>query len=401
MSIVTDALNRVQAERARPTQSPEAPSAPESSAPPVSPPSSKSPLLTPQPPSKTIRNILRWSLIIVGVGAVGIGAYLWGLTLMPDVARVSPEHDVIPERVSEVLSEDQVPSQVAEVLPLQPQEADTAEAISLSAEESTGSELTKTEATSDILPMAQPSDSPKPLVAQGAPLEENPRKASEKLAASVTPTTVTPQVKKPSREAAIITAETQPPLSPGEPQSSIPNSQANLPTRSGPPTPQISRHATKTEAKLIQAKYLIKKRRYQHAMIILKPLFVTPPDTWEPWFWLGTAQLGLEQFEEAEESLIEGLSRNAAIPHLWVQRALVSQQQGLYGEAVEALRQAELIAPDLPEVQLNLAFSLEAQGHIANAMQHYHTFLTITEGMKSYQSARKKVVDRIIRLENT
>lgn len=399
MSIVTDALNRVQAERARPTQSPKGPSAPESSAFPVSPPSSKSTLLTPQPPSKTIRNILRWSLIIVGVAAVGIGAYLWGLTLMPDVARVSPEHDVIPERVSEVPLEDQVPSQIAEVLPLQQQEAETAEAISVSAEDATGSDLTKTEETSDTLPMAQPSDSPKPLVAQGASLAESSPKVSEKLVAPVTPTAVTPQVKKPSRESPIVTAESRPLVSPSEPQSSTPKLNANSPTRSNPPKPQISRNATKTEATLIQAKYLIQKRRYRHAVTILNPLFVTPPDSWEPWFWLGTAQLGLEQFEEAEESFLEGLSRNAAIPHLWVQRALVSQQRGQYGEAVEALRQAELIAPDLPEVQLNLAYSLEAQGKILNAVAHYHTFLSITEGKKSYQPARKKVLDRIIRLE--
>lgn len=401
MSIVTDALNRVQAERARPTHSPEAAVEPGSSRPPASPASTKSQLFTPQPPSKTIRNILRWSIIIVGVGVLGIGGYLWGLTLMPDVARVSPEHDVIPEKVKELPTEEQVPSEVANVLPVQPQEEESSEAISASVGDGSGSDFTKAESTSGSLPNAKVSDSPKPLVEPFTSLTESPPKVSENLAAPVTPTTITPQPKKPSRKVEIVSTDKPQPFSTIEPQPSGSHSNMNVPTRTNPPAPQNSRTATEAEAKLIQAKYLIKKRRYQHAVMILKSLFVTPPDTWEPWFWLGTAQLGLEHFEEAEESFLEGLARNAAIPHLWVQRALVSQQRGLYGEAVEALRHAELIAPDLPEVQLNLAFSLEAQGDIVNAVQHYQTFLAITEGMKPYQSARKKVLERIVRLEKS
>lgn len=396
MSIVTDALNRVQAERARPTPSPEVVPEPES---PPSPPSPKSKPFSPPPPSRTIRNILRWSLIIVGVVAIGIGGYLWGLTLMPDVAKVSPEHEVIPERMSELPSEEQVPSSVAEALPVQTQKEENLEASSAVIGDKSDSASTEGESRPSALPMAKMNESSKPPSEQVASLAKASPTVSERLVAPVAPSSPVLQKQEPSQNAESVSSETPKPLSPDEPQVSATNSPANSSIPKNPPTPQISRNATKTEATLIQAKYLIKKRRYQHAVIILKPMFVTPPDTWEPWFWLGTAQLGLEQFEKAEESFLEGLSRNAAIPHLWVQRALVSQQRGLYGEAVEALRQAELIAPDLPEVQLNLAFSLEAQGHIADAMRHYQVFLTVTEGMKSYQSARKKVLDRIIRLE--
>ena len=142
--------------------------------------------------------------------------------------------------------------------------------------------------------------------------------------------------------------------------------------------------ATSSAAKLVRAQDLIKQQQYGQAVTSLQPLFVKPPDRWEPWFWLGTAQLGLGQLEEAKESFVEGLARDATVPQLWVQRALVSQQQGKFGEAVEALRQAELIAPQLPEVQLNLAYSLEVQGHIEPAVDHYHTFLALTEGNPAY-----------------
>jgi len=62
---------------------------------------------------------------------------------------------------------------------------------------------------------------------------------------------------------------------------------------------------------------------------------------------------------------------------------------------------AELIAPKLPKVQLNLAYSLEVQGYIKNAVEHYYTFLALTEGKNSYRATRKKVLERIIQLENT
>ena len=394
MSIVTDALNRVQAERARPSGSPDSIIESESSSAPPSPASSKTNLFTPQPPSKTIRNILRWSLLIVGVAAVGIGAYLWGLTLMPDVARVSPEHDVIPEKMSELPLEEQVPAQNAEELPVPTSEEKSSEVIVSSSGDATDLETVKAEPSPDVAPNAHAGDSQKPRQKQVASLEVTLPHDSEKLPAPVTSPNPTPQTKKPSQDVETVSSETSQP----EPPALTPKSEAKPPTRSNPPN---VRHSSPTEATLIQAKYLIKKRRYQHAVILLKPLFVTPPETWEPWFWLGTAQLGLEQFEQAEESFLEGLARNAAIPHLWVQRALVSQQRGLYGEAVEALRHAELIAPDLPEVQLNLAFSLEGQGRITDAVHHYQAFLAITEGSKSYQPARKKVLDRIVRLEKT
>jgi len=125
---------------------------------------------------------------------------------------------------------------------------------------------------------------------------------------------------------------------------------------------------------------------------------VAPPEHWEPWFWLGTAQLGLGQWDNARASLVEGRARDATVPQHWVQRALVSEQQGRVGEALDALRQAELLAPKLPEVHLNLAYALEVEGNRFLAVKHYRMFLTLTEGKKAYHLTRRKVLDRISRL---
>ncbi len=98
---------------------------------------------------------------------------------------------------------------------------------------------------------------------------------------------------------------------------------------------------------------------------------------------------------------MEGLARDATVPQLWVQRALVSQQQGRFGEALDALRQAELLTPELPEVQLNLAYALDVEGNRLVAVKHYRTFLSLTEGQKAYHATRKKVLDHISRLIKT
>ena len=130
--------------------------------------------------------------------------------------------------------------------------------------------------------------------------------------------------------------------------------------------------------------------QYARAVTVLGPLFAKPPERWEPWFWLGTAQLGLGQWEKSQASFVEGLARDATVPQLWVQRALVSQQQGRFGEALDALRQAELLAPRLPEVQLNLGYALEVAGDRLIAVTHYRTFLSLTEGKKAYHATRKE-----------
>lgn len=161
------------------------------------------------------------------------------------------------------------------------------------------------------------------------------------------------------------------------------------------------RNATPFEIRLVRAQSFIKQRQYAQAINVLKSLFAKPPERWEPWFWLGTAQLGLGQLEKAQASLVDGLARDATVPQLWVQRALVSQQQGRFGEALDALRQAELLAPELPEVQLNLAYTFEMTGDKLMADQHYRMFLTLTEGKKAYRTTRKKVLDRMSRLSNT
>ena len=160
------------------------------------------------------------------------------------------------------------------------------------------------------------------------------------------------------------------------------------------------RHLT-PEQRLAKARLLITQRSHGEALRVLNPLFATLPETWEPWFWMGTAQLGVGDLDKAENAFMEGLVRNDSIPQLWVQRAVIDQQRGQYTLAMDALRQAELLDPDLPEVQLNLAYNFERQGEQNLARGHYEQYLALTEGQSSYHAVRRKVLERVMRLSRS
>ena len=155
------------------------------------------------------------------------------------------------------------------------------------------------------------------------------------------------------------------------------------------------------DQRLVKARLLIEQNDHAEAIRVLHPLFASPPSSWEPWFWMGTAQLGIGELDKAEEAFMEGLVRDDSVGYLWVQRAVVAQQRGHYGKAMDALRQAELIAPDLPEVHLNLAYNLEYQGNVRLAHRHYRQYLSLTEGQSTYHTVRRKVLERVLRLSRS
>lgn len=344
MSIIADTLARLQAERPR---------RPDQTRSSVTPDSEKaadfqdldfsSPLI----PSRTLGN--RRPALVVALGCLGIAAYLWGLPFLAAPDKVMPKQ----EKVKAAQSAKPVPSGIVESLPEQREEPPVVTATDKRADSgSTGS--------------ASVPDPP-----------------------PTSPDAGNARVRRPGPSPGI--------RSTAEPTLARNTHSASSMQRKNRGSPRL-RHATSFEIKLARAQSFIKQRQYAQAINILEPLFVQPPERWEPWFWLGTAQLGLGQWEKARASLVDGLARDATVPQLWVQRALVSQQQGRFGEALDALRQAELLAPKLPEVHLNLAYALEVEGTRLHAVKHYRTFLTLTEGKKAYHATRKKVLDRISRL---
>ena len=189
----------------------------------------------------------------------------------------------------------------------------------------------------------------------------------------------------------------------------------SLPTNNTRPTPNVARaslstphsrdtsprYPLTTKQRMTKGKFLIRKRLYEEAVKVLDPLFESQPPHWEPWFWMGTAYLGLRDLEQAETFLMEGLVRDDTVPHLWVQQGLVYQLQEKHEKAIGAFRHAELLAPDFPEVHLNLAHVLESQGNGPLALKYYRKYLTLTEKALENRSIRKKVLGKIAGLEGS
>ncbi len=152
---------------------------------------------------------------------------------------------------------------------------------------------------------------------------------------------------------------------------------------------------------LHHARELIQNGEYNEAQAMLSPLFHDPPVTWEPWFWMGTAYLGAGQLEQADQYFLSGLARNDKVPQLWIQRALVAQQQGSFQLAVHELRQAEALQPDLPHIHLNMGYAYERMGNNRLANQYFGRFLQLTEGQPEFFATRKKLFARLTSMTKT
>lgn len=346
MSIIMDTLNRLQAEQAQRSGQSRA-SAPREGAEAAD--FQDLDDSSPHFPARSFRD--RLLSLMVLLGCLGIAVYLWGFPLIAAPDKVMPEQG----KVRESQFAKSVPSGTVEARPEQREEPLM---VPVTDERK---DSYSTEASSVSGPPAKTS----------LPVAGHSRIRKSRSSPGIRATAIPP----PTRDA----------------HSALSGQRKN---RSSPRL----RNAIPFEIKLARAQFFIKQRQYARAVNVLEPLFAKPPDRWELWFWLGTAQLGLGQLEKAQASFVDGLARDATVPQLWVQRALVNQQQGRFGEALDALRQAELLAPELPEVQLNLAYALEVAGDRRVSVKHYRTFLTLTEGEKAYYATRKKVLDRISRL---
>jgi len=149
--------------------------------------------------------------------------------------------------------------------------------------------------------------------------------------------------------------------------------------------------------RLRHAQQLIQTGNYEEAVSLLSPLFHEPPIKWQPWFWMGTALLGQEDLEQADQFFLNGIARNDKVPQLWIQRALVAQQRGNYQLAIHELRQAESLETDLPHIHLNMGYAYEHLGNDRLANQYYGKFLKLSEGQPAFFSTRKKLYARLTR----
>jgi len=442
MSIVTDALNRLQSMRGRVV----GPTSTDDSHP------SMSNDLVPQKDQEKETSYTRFMTVAIGgflvILVMALGAYWWGESLVLEVpmvttaasSRAAVPPDPIVDESLDVLASDQKTSLPTQTnIELSPEEQ-LAVSPGIERQEVLTASLNSAENISDQNASMSLEKEPASREANGAqeieelptaPLGGDQKVAKRKARSSTSSGSTNQEVPRSSQASAgdqprpgssplsatvsksgeVLSVST-PNKSPQTSTSSNPPvmvSKARPSSRSRPshrsaPSHKVGASVSKTqnrlspEQRLVKAQLLIEQQSHAEAIEVLNPLFATPPAQWEPWFWMGTAQFGIGDLDKAEDAFMSGLVRDDTVPYLWVQRAVIAQQRGEYGKAMDALRQAELLNPDLPEVQLNLAYNFEHYGDHTLAQRHYQRYLSLTEGKATYHAVRRKVLERMLRL---
>ena len=149
------------------------------------------------------------------------------------------------------------------------------------------------------------------------------------------------------------------------------------------------------DEKISRAENYVMQGNYKSAIQTLKPQLKKFPDNWNLLFWLGSAQIGLHNFKQADVLLKRAQTINPNLPQLWTQRALIAQEQGDHVEALKHLFKAQDLAPNTPEIILNIAYSYEALGDKNGAAYSYKEFLRLTKDKPGYESLRQSAKIRL------
>jgi len=159
----------------------------------------------------------------------------------------------------------------------------------------------------------------------------------------------------------------------------------------------VSSWPANTEGRLLLAKLDILQGNLQQAQVVLAPLMTDKSSGWQAWFWSATAKLKEGLVEQARRDLKQAAARDASVPDIWIQQAVVEQKSGNYVGAVQLLQVARQLAPGNPGIHLNLAFSNEQLGAYSSAVQNYQRFMQTSKDseLKHYQQS---VVRRISEL---
>ncbi|MDZ4202959.1 MAG: tetratricopeptide repeat protein [Gallionella sp.] len=139
----------------------------------------------------------------------------------------------------------------------------------------------------------------------------------------------------------------------------------------------------------------LKAESYTDVIKNAKALAQDYSERFEPWFWLGSAQLALGQMDAADASLERAGELNPKVAQIWIQRAIVAQERGDHAAAIRLLTEARTLSPKSPQIYLNLGYSHEALGQAEEAERNFIRFLSLTEGDDSYWQQRKPVINRL------
>ncbi|MEM9603847.1 MAG: tetratricopeptide repeat protein [Pseudomonadota bacterium] len=134
----------------------------------------------------------------------------------------------------------------------------------------------------------------------------------------------------------------------------------------------LSQEPNNTKARLLLGRLLTMSRDASKAVLVLKPLLLQENYNWQPWFWAGTALLQIRELSGAARLLDQALARNRSVPAIWVQRAIVEQENGSAESALQLLHAASKISPHNTSVLLNMAISTNKVDHLSHLSEGYY-----------------------------
>jgi Tfp pilus assembly protein PilF len=119
---------------------------------------------------------------------------------------------------------------------------------------------------------------------------------------------------------------------------------------------------------------------------------------WEVPFWLGTAYLLDGQLENAALMLEDALSLQSEVVEIWVQRAVVAQEQQQPQVALQFLEVAAQVDGDFPLTFLNVGIAYESLGDVQNARGAYGRFLKLSSDSGETSRVRRLRRDVLTRI---
>jgi len=143
----------------------------------------------------------------------------------------------------------------------------------------------------------------------------------------------------------------------------------------------MSDRSTTSRAKLAKVQDLIASGKFVDAKKLLKKLNKSDKSSPIVWHLLGSANLGLELYSDAEQCARQALKLQPDFAEAYFNLGLVFDLQGNPQEAINNYQQAVLLDPGDTDTRLNLAALYREQGNNTAAIEHYQEIIKHNPGI--------------------
>ena len=140
---------------------------------------------------------------------------------------------------------------------------------------------------------------------------------------------------------------------------------------------------------------LISQAQFEVALDAVNQVESDVGETWQTRYLKGTASQGLSRWDDAISALTRAHQLNPSSVKVLIARAICLQELGNHAAALDDLRLARALNPDMPEIALNAGYSLDALGRRNDAIREYKKYLEVTANRNEYAKVRAWVVKRV------